>query len=148
MSKFLSIIENTVSENKLALPPEDEALKDIDRKKKNKETLSPQEKELDKLNSLVLKKAKDRLKKQLATEEEDQVAQEPSTEPETATQVLSPEGEVFYVDQIKKALFVDLDNVELTSSEKEVITHDVTPENAKKVAEVLQKIISDFGLGA
>ena len=78
MSKFLSIIENTVSENKLALPPE----------------------------------------------------------------------EVFYVDQIKKALFVDLDNVELTSSEKEMITHDVTPENAKKVAEVLQKIISDFGLGA
>ena len=148
MSKFLSVIENLASKKKLALPPEDEALKDIDRKKKSKEILSPQEKELDRLNSLVLKKAKDRLKKQLATEEEDQVAQEPSTEPETATQVLSPEGEVFYVDQIKKALFVDLDNVELTASEKDIITHDVTPQNAKKVAEVLQKIISDFGLGA
>jgi hypothetical protein len=44
-------------------------------------------------------------------------------------------------------LFVDLDNVELTSSEKDVITHDVTPQNAKQVAEVLRKIINDFGLG-
>ena len=146
MSKFLSVIENLASKKKLALPPEDEALKDIDRKKKNKEILSPQEKELDKLNSLVLKKAKDRLKKQLATEEEDTVAQEPSTDPSPVTDVLSPEGEVYYVDQIKKALFVDLDNVDLSSAEKEIITHDVTPENAKKVAETLQKIIDDFGL--
>lgn len=146
MSKFLSVIENLASKKKLALPPEDEALKDIDRKKKNKEILSPQEKELDRLNSLVLKKAKDRLKKQLATEEEDTVAQEPSTDPSPSTDVLSPEGEVYYVDQIKKALFVDLDNVDLSSTEKEIITHDVTPENAKKVAETLQKIIDDFGL--
>ena len=57
MSKFLSVIENLASKKKLALPPEDEALKDIDRKKKSKEILSPQEKELDRLNSLVLKKA-------------------------------------------------------------------------------------------
>lgn len=146
MSKFLSVIENLASKKKLALPPEDEALKDIDRKKKNKEILSPQEKELDRLNSLVLKKAKDRLKKQLATEEEDTVAQEPSTDPSPSTDVLSPEGEVYYVDQIKKALFVDLDNVDLSSTEKEIITHDVTPENAKKVAETLKKIIDDFGL--
>ena len=146
MSKFLSVIENLASKKKLALPPEDEALKDIDRKKKNKEILSPQEKELDRLNSLVLKKAKDRLKKQLATEEEDTVTQEPSTDPSPVTDVLSPEGEVYYVDQIKKALFVDLDNVDLSSAEKEIITHDVTPENAKKVAETLQKIIDDFGL--
>jgi hypothetical protein len=48
---------------------------------------------------------------------------------------------------IKKALFVDLDNIELSPSEKDTVTHDVTPENAKEVANVLQKIINDFGLG-
>lgn len=145
MSKFLSIIENIISENDLS--PEDEVLKDIDRKKKNREKLSNQEKEIDRLNSQVLKKAKDKLTKQLATEDEDdEIAQEPS-DVQAPVDVLSPEGEVFYVDQMKKALFVDLDNIELTSSEKEAVTHDVTPKNAKKVAEIIQKIISDFGLG-
>ena len=153
MSKFLSIIENMMSGKKTPLTPEDEAIKDIERKKKNKEQLTSQEKEIDRINNLVLKKAKDRLNKQLATssynpleEEEDEVAQEPSSQ-EPQTDTLSPEGEVCYVDLMKKALFVDLDNVELTSSEKDVITHDVTPQNAKQVAEVLRKIINDFGLG-
>ena len=157
MSKFLSIIENMMPGKKTPLSPEDEAVKDIERKKKNKEQLTPQEKEIDRVNNLVLKKAKERLTKQLATasynpleEEDDEVAQEPSAEEPTAepqSDTLSPEGEVFYVDMMKKALFVDLDNVELTSSEKDVITHDVTPQNAKQVAEVLRKIINDFGLG-
>lgn len=139
------------------LSPEDEAIKDIERKKKNKETLSPAEKDIDRINSLVLKKAKARLQKQLNVssydplkeeEDEDTVDQTQGPEEPTQTQdTLSAEGEVFYVDLMKKALFVDLDNVNLTSTEKDIVTHDVTPQNAKQVAEVLRKIINDFGLG-
>ena len=141
---------------KQKLSADDEVIKDIERKKKNKEKLSPQENEIDRLQTTVLKKAKDNLKKQLTTSsynvneaEEDEVAQEPAEEPEQTAQPenLSPEGEVFYVDLIKKALFVDLDNVDLTASEKDVITRDVTPQNAKEVAEIYRKIINDFGLG-
>lgn len=141
---------------KQKLSADDEVIKDIERKKKNKEKLSPQENEIDRLQTTVLKKAKDNLKKQLTTSsynvneaEEDEVAQEPTGEPEQTAQPenLSPEGEVFYVDLIKKALFVDLDNVDLTASEKDVITRDVTPQNAKEVAEIYRKIINDFGLG-
>ena len=144
MSKFLSIIENVISEYDLS--SENEVLKDIDKKKKNNIPLSDQEKEIDNLNNQVLKKTKDKLTKQLATEDEDEeVAQEPS-DAESPVDVLSPEGEVFYVDQMKKALFVDLDNIDLTSSEREMVTHDVTPQNAKQVAEIIQKIIKDFGL--
>jgi len=154
MSKFLSIIEELMpggNQNKLSA--DDEVIRDIERKKKNKEQLSPQEVEIDKMQTSILQKAKDNLKKQLATasynplkEEEDEVAQEP--QPEAEPEAMSPEGEVFYVDLIKKALFVDLDNVDLTATEKDVVTSDVTPQNAKEVAEVLRKIISDFGLGA
>lgn len=156
MSKFISIIENVMGRDK-QLSPEDEATKDIERKKKNKEVLSPAEKEIDRMNTLVLKKAKTRLQKQLTTssynplkeeEEDDTVDQTRNTQEPTQTQdVLSPEGEVFYVDLMKKALFVDLDNIELNATEKDVITNDVTPNNAKQVAEVLRKIINDFGLG-
>ena len=60
---------------------------------------------------------------------------------------VTTEGESFYVNLARKALFVDLDNVSLTDSEREVVTQDVQPENAKEVAKVLRKIISDFGLG-
>jgi hypothetical protein len=157
MSKFISIIENVMGRDK-QLSPEDEATKDIERKKKNKEVLSPAEKEIDRMNNLVLKKAKTRLQKQLTTssynplkeeEEDDTVDQTRNTQEPTQTQdVLSPEGEVFYVDLMKKALFVDLDNIELNATEKDVITNDVTPTNAKQVAEVLRKIINDFGLSA
>ena len=154
MSKFLSIIEELMpGSNQNKLSADDEVIKDIERKKKNKEQLTPQEVEIDKIQTSILQKTKDNLKKQLATasyntlkEEEDEVAQEP--QPEAEPEAMSPEGEVFYVDLIKKALFVDLDNVDLTATEKDVVTSDVTPRNAKEVAEVLRKIISDFGLGA
>ncbi len=153
MSKLLSIIENLMPNSKQKLSADDEVIKDIERKKKNKEQLTPQEVEIDKMQTSILQKTKDNLKKQLATasynplkEEEDEVAQEP--QPEAEPEAMSPEGEVFYVDLIKKALFVDLDNVDLTATEKDVVTSDVTPQNAKEVAEVLRKIISDFGLGA
>ena len=144
MSKFLSIIEASVPGDKDTTTA---IVSAID--KKPDSALSPAEKEvksayINKLNqvaaTLRMKTAK------LKTEAEDEeVAQEPTPEQPTAT--LSPEGEVFYVDLMKKALFVDLDNIELNATEKDVITNDVTPNNAKQVAEVLRKIINDFGLG-
>ena len=138
MSKFLSIIEASVPGDKDTTTAVVSAIN-----KKPDSALSPAEKKvksayINKLNKVAAK---------LQTEAEDEeVAQEPTPEQPTAT--LSPEGEVFYVDLMKKALFVDLDNIELNATEKDVITNDVTPNNAKQVAEVLRKIINDFGLGA
>lgn len=138
MSKFLSIIEASVPGDKDTTTAVVSAIN-----KKPDSDLSPAEKKvksayINKLNKVAAK---------LQTEAEDEeVAQEPT--PEQPTTTLSPEGEVFYVDLMKKALFVDLDNIELNATEKDVITNDVTPNNAKQVAEVLRKIINDFGLGA
>ena len=137
MSKFLSIIEASVPGDKDTTTAVVSAIN-----KKPDSALSPAEKKvksayINKLNKVAAK---------LQTEDEDEeVAQEPTPEQPTAT--LSPEGEVFYVDLMKKALFVDLDNIELNATEKDVITNDVNPNNAKQVAEVLRKIINDFGLG-
>jgi hypothetical protein len=111
--------------------------------KKPDSELSPAEKKVK--SAYIQKLNKVAAKLQTEEEEQDQVAQEP--QPEAQPEAMSSEGEIFYVDLIKKALFVDLDNVELTAAEKDVVTTDVTPQNAKKVAEVLRKIISDFGLG-
>ena len=62
-------------------------------------------------------------------------------------EVVTPEGESFYVNLARKALFVDLDNVSLTDSERESLTRDVEPNNAKETAKILRKIVVDFGLG-
>lgn len=138
MSKFLSIIEASVPGDKDTTTAVVSAIN-----KKPDSALSPAEKKvksayINKLNKVAAK---------LQTEAEDEeVAQEPT--PEQPTTTLSSEGEVFYVDLMKKALFVDLDNIELNATEKDVITNDVTPNNAKQVAEVLRKIINDFGLSA
>ena len=136
MSKFLSIIEASVPGDKDTTTAVVSAIN-----KKPDSALSPAEKKvksayINKLNKVAAK---------LNENEDEEVAQEPTPEQPTAT--LSPEGEVFYVDLMKKALFVDLDNIELNATEKDVITNDVTPNNAKQVAEVLRKIINDFGLG-
>jgi len=136
MSKFLSIIEASVPGDKDTTTAVVSAIN-----KKPDGALSPAEKKvksayINKLNKVAAK---------LNENEDEEVAQEPTPEQPTAT--LSPEGEVFYVDLMKKALFVDLDNIELNATEKDVITNDVTPTNAKQVAEVLRKIINDFGLG-
>ena len=136
MSKFLSIIEASVPGDKDTTTAVVSAINN-----KPDSALSPAEKEvksayINKLNQVAA---------ELNENEDEEVAQEPTPEQPTAT--LSPEGEVFYVDLMKKALFVDLDNIELNATEKDVITNDVTPNNAKQVAEVLRKIINDFGLG-
>ena len=145
MSKFLSIIEASVPGDKNTTTAVVSAII-----KKPDSDLSTAEKDvksayINKLNQVAATLRTNTAK--LKTEAEDEeVAQEPTPEQPTAT--LSPEGEVFYVDLMKKALFVDLDNIELNATEKDVITNDVTPNNAKQVAEVLRKIINDFGLGA
>ena len=75
----------------------------------------------------------------------DDVSQDDAAAPQPKP--VTTEGESFYVNLARKALFVDLDNVSLTDSEREVVTQDVQPENAKEVAKVLRKIVSEFGLG-
>jgi uncharacterized membrane protein len=142
MSKFLSIIEASVPGNKNTTTAVVDAII-----KKPDSDLSPAEKNvksayINKLNKVAAVLNKTKLNNEA---EDEEVAQEPTPEQPTAT--LSPEGEVFYVDLMKKALFVDLDNIELNATEKEVITNDVNPNNAKQVAEVVRKIINDFGLG-
>lgn len=144
MSKFLSIIEASVPGDKDTTTAVVSAIN-----KKPDSALSPAEKKvksayINKLNKVAAKLNANGAKIQTEAEDEE-VTQEPA--PEQPTTTLSPEGEVFYVDLIKKALFVDLDNIELNTTENEVITNDVTPNNAKQVAEVLRKIINDFGLG-
>ena len=136
MSKFLSIIEASVPGDKDTTTAVVSAINN-----KPDSALSPAEKKVKSAYINRLNKAA----AELNENEGEEVAQEPTPEQPTAT--LSPEGEVFYVDLMKKALFVDLDNIELNATEKDVITNDVTPNNAKKVAEVLRKIINDFGLG-
>ena len=78
--------------------------------------------------------------------EADDVPEEPAPE-EPAPQPLTTEGETFYVNLARKALFVDLDNTPLTDAEREVVTQDVEPSNAKEVARILRKIVVDYGLG-
>ena len=146
MSKFLSIIEASVPGDKDTTTAVVSAII-----KKPDSALSPAEKNVksafnNKLNKVAAVLNTQASKTKLQEAEDEEVAQEPTPEQPTAT--LSPEGEVFYVDLMKKALFVDLDNIELNATEKDVITNDVTPNNAKQVAEVLRKIINDFGLGA
>lgn len=152
MSKFLSIVENMYNDltddDKIAIMAT--SWKKV---KDNPASASGEDRQLAKKYE-DLKRAKTQLAnapKPLSDVKEadgdDEVVDQTPNETDTVD-TLSPEGEVFYVDLIKKALFVDLDNIELSSQEKDIVTHDVTPENAKEVAETLRKIISDFGLGA
>tara|TARA_Y100000310_G_scaffold307166_1_gene349031 strand:- start:382 stop:1539 length:1158 start_codon:yes stop_codon:yes gene_type:complete len=67
-------------------------------------------------------------------------------EPTTA-EPLTTEGETFYVNLARKSLFVDLDNADLNDVERQAITQDVRPENAKEIAKILRKVVSDYGLG-
>ena len=149
MSKFLDLIEATERES--ISNSDVEIMNRATDRVVNKKSNNPQDVELHKKNLELQKKRKDlvnRLKSINITEaDEDEVAQSPEDgAPEAQVTTMSPEGEVFYVDMIKKALFVDLDNVELTSFERDVVTNDVTPTNAKDVANTLRKIISDYGL--
>ena len=74
------------------------------------------------------------------------VAPDPAAAAPEAPAPMTTEGETFYVNLARKSLFVDLDNMSLTDAEREMITQDVQPENAKEVAKVLRKIVVDYGL--
>tara|TARA_R110000751_G_scaffold50816_1_gene111975 strand:+ start:229 stop:1407 length:1179 start_codon:yes stop_codon:yes gene_type:complete len=67
--------------------------------------------------------------------------------PPAETEPLTTEGETFYVNLSRKCLFVDLDNADLNDAERQAITQDVQPENAKEIAKILRKVVSDYGLG-
>jgi len=67
-------------------------------------------------------------------------------EPSAEAEPLTTEGETFYVNLARKALFVDLDNASLTDAERTAITQDVQPENAKEIAKILRKVVVDYGL--
>ena len=68
-------------------------------------------------------------------------------EPPAETEPLTTEGETFYVNLSRKCLFVDLDNADLNDAERQAITQDVQPENAKEIAKILRKVVTDYGLG-
>ena len=59
---------------------------------------------------------------------------------------LTTEGETFLVNLARKALFIDLDEVGLTDVEREHLNKDAKPENSKKVAKIIRKIVIDQGL--
>jgi len=59
---------------------------------------------------------------------------------------LTTEGETFLINLARKALFVDIDDVGLSDTERESITKEAEPRTAKKVAKILRKIIVDYGL--
>jgi len=71
----------------------------------------------------------------------------PAPAPEIEPQPLTTEGETFYVNLSRKCLFVDLDNADLNDAERQAITQDVQPQNAKEIAKILRKVVSDYGLG-
>jgi hypothetical protein len=131
------------------------------KKKEDPNSLTDTEKEIANLDDKLDDGLADRLKKKLASEAEgddfvprqgpetggefepkskDDLSQEPTPDPMTT------EGETFYVNLARKALFVDLDNTSLTDAEREVVIRDVEPANAKEVAKVLRKIVVDAGL--
>jgi len=59
---------------------------------------------------------------------------------------LTTEGETFLVNLARKALFVDIEEVGLTDMEREYINKSAEPENTKKIAKIIRKIIVDYGL--
>ena len=105
----------------------------------------------DPLKKKIAQKAKQNRKDLLDTLDEaegDELNQgeQPGAPAPEAPAPLTTEGETFYVNLARKSLFVDLDNVSLSDAEREAITQDVQPENAKEIAKILRKIVVDYGL--
>jgi len=70
----------------------------------------------------------------------------PVPEPPAEPDPLTTEGETFLVNLARKALFVNIEDVALTDMEREYINKASEPENTKKVAKIIRKIIVDYGL--
>ncbi len=71
----------------------------------------------------------------------------PVPDPAAEAEPLTTEGETFYVNLARKCLFVDLDNADLNDADRQAVTQDVQPENAKEIAKILRKVVTDYGLG-
>ena len=165
MSRFTSRINEMLGGNNKPSNDDAEIARIRKKKKEDPNSLTDTEKEIADLDDKLDDGLANRLKKKLASEAEgddfvprqgpetggefepkskDDLAQEPSGEP--TPDPMTTEGETFYVNLARKALFVDLDNTSLTDAEREIVTQDVEPANAKEVAKVLRKIVVDAGL--
>ena len=165
MSRFTSRINEMLGGNNKPSNDDAEIARIRKKKKEDPNSLTDTEKEIANLDDKLDDGLANRLKKKLASEAEgddfvprqgpetggefepkskDDLAQEPSEEP--TPDPMTTEGETFYVNLARKALFVDLDNTSLTDAEREIVTQDVEPANAKEVAKVLRKIVVDAGL--
>ena len=165
MSRFNSRINEMLGGNNKPSNDDAEIARIRKKKKEDPNSLTDTEKEIADLDDKLDDGLANRLKKKLASEAEgddfvprqgpetggefepkskDDLAQEPSEEP--TPDPMTTEGETFYVNLARKALFVDLDNTSLTDAEREIVTQDVEPANAKEVAKVLRKIVVDAGL--
>ena len=165
MSRFTSRINEMLGGNNKPSNDDAEIARIRKKKKEDPNSLTDTEKEIADLDDKLDDGLANRLKKKLASEAEgddfvprqgpetggefepkskDDLAQEPSEEP--IPDPMTTEGETFYVNLARKALFVDLDNTNLTDAEREIVTQDVEPANAKEVAKVLRKIVVDAGL--
>jgi len=165
MSRFTSRINEMLGGNNKPSNDDAEIARIRKKKKEDPNSLTDTEKEIADLDDKLDDGLANRLKKKLASEAEgddfvprqgpetggefepkskDDLAQEPSEEP--TPDPMTTEGETFYVNLARKALFVDLDNTSLTDAEREIVTQDVEPANAKEVAKVLRKIVVDAGL--
>lgn len=61
-------------------------------------------------------------------------------EPEAET----PEGQMMLIDLIKKALFIDPKELTMSPTDKGLLVQQVTPKNALKMAETLERIVGDY----
>jgi hypothetical protein len=126
----------------------------VDKKKSN----DPVDRELSKKYDELLKSRKDLASKMRNLKEadisqddmqgmgDDQPRDNPNSaempqSPDNNTQMTS-EGEAFLTDLARKAIFANIQIENLTPEDRAMLVSQVTPENAKSVAEVIQKLVS------
>lgn len=56
----------------------------------------------------------------------------------------TPEGQMMLIDLIKKALFIDPKEITMSPTDKGLLVQQVTPKNALKMAETLERIVGDY----
>lgn len=142
MSRFTSRINEMLGKK-----PKDNNQAEIDRIEKEVDDNLTDDPVKKQIAQKAKQKRQDLLKSITSEAEEDESGDTiptPGEDPDATP--LTTEGETFYVNLARKSLFVDLDNISLTDAEREAITQDVEPSNAKEVAKVLRKIVVDYGL--
>jgi len=169
MSKFLKIIDELTNNSKSSETSEDAALRRAEDAMK-KGNANPEQIDLVKKRRKLNKALGDKMDKttqELQSEANGDFAPQqnpntggdefapppmpPSIPPVPAPAPAEPdplttEGETFLVNLARKALFIDLDEVGLTDLEREHLNKDAKPDNSKKVAKIIRKIVIDQGL--